>query len=51
MFKKPWKMKEGFLLGAGLLVLGIVLQIVCGPVRWVALAFPVNVHCGYNTVL
>ncbi|MBQ1167806.1 MAG: hypothetical protein II143_01780, partial [Bacteroidales bacterium] len=42
MFKKPWKMKEGFLLGAGLLVLGIVLQIVCGPVRWTALAFPVN---------
>ncbi len=43
MFKKPWKMKEGFLLGAGLLVLGIVLQIVCGPVRWAALAFPVNI--------
>lgn len=43
MFKKPWKMKEGFLVGAGLLVLGIVLQIVCGPVRWTALAFPVNV--------
>ena len=43
MFKKPWKMKEGFLLCAGLLVLVIVLQIVCGPVRWAALAFPVNI--------
>lgn len=43
MFKKPWKLKEGFLLGACLLLFGVVLQIVLGPVKWTALRFPVNI--------
>jgi len=43
MWNKPWKMKEGFLLGGGLVAVGLVLQATVGPVRWDALAFPVNV--------
>lgn len=35
-------MKRGFLLGGGLIFLGLVLQICVGPVVWDALAWPVN---------
>ena len=35
-------MKKGFLLGGGLVVTGLLLQAVTGPVRWESLAFPVN---------
>lgn len=43
MWNKPWKLKEGFLIGGGLLVVGLLLQIAVGPVRWERLAFPANV--------
>ena len=43
MWNKPWKLKEGFLIGGGLLVVGLLLQIAVGPVRWDLLAFPANV--------
>lgn len=43
MWNKPWKLKEGFLIGGGLLLVGLLLQIAVGPVRWERLAFPANV--------
>ena len=42
MWVKPWTMKEGFLIGGGLLVTGLLLQWVLGPVEWSLLAWPVN---------
>lgn len=39
---KPWNMKEGFLIGGGLLFTGVLLQVVLGPVRWGLFAGPVN---------
>lgn len=42
MWNKPWKMKEGFLIGGGLLVVGLLLQITLGPIDWSLLAWPVN---------
>ena len=36
-------MRDGFLLGAGLLALGAVLQLVVGPPQWHLLAWPVNI--------
>ena len=35
-------MIRGFLIGGGLLLLGLVLQLCVGPVMWDALAWPVN---------
>ena len=35
-------MKEGFAIGAGLIVIGLVLEMAVGPVRWAAFAFPMN---------
>ena len=35
-------MKRGFLIGAGLIVVGLVLQALAGPFHWEWLAFPVN---------
>ncbi len=43
MFTKPWKFKEGFLIGGFLILLGLILQAVAGPVDWDALAWPVNI--------
>jgi len=42
MWVRPWKMKEGFFIGGGLLVTGLLLQVVLGPVEWGLLAWPVN---------
>ena len=42
MWVKPWNMKEGFLIGGGLLVTGLLLQVVLGPIEWRLLAWPVN---------
>ena len=36
-WKKPWGMTEGFLIGGGLIVVGLLLQVVLGPFAW-----PVN---------
>lgn len=43
MWSKPWSYKEGALIGAGLLVIGILLQITVGGIDWSRFAFPVNV--------
>jgi hypothetical protein len=41
-FKKPWGMTEGFLIGGGLIVVGLLLQVVLGPINWSLFAWPVN---------
>ena len=42
MWSKPWSYREGLLIGAGLFVIGILLQIVVGHIRWSLFAYPVN---------
>lgn len=42
MWNKPWTMKEGFLIGGGLILAGLVLQLSIGPVAWKSFAWPVN---------
>ena len=42
MWAKPWRMKEGFLIGGGLLVVGLLLQLTIGPIDWDLFAAPVN---------
>ena len=42
MWNKPWTMKEGFLIGVGLIVAGLMLELSVGPVVWDAFAWPVN---------
>ena len=43
MWNKPWKLKEGFIIGGGLVAIGLLLQWIAGPVAWSRFAFPVNV--------
>ncbi len=43
MFKKPLNMAGGFIFGGLLAVAGLLLQVVCGPVNWDVLAWPVNI--------
>lgn len=42
MWNKPYGMKEGFLIGGGLIVAGMLLEVSVGPVVWEAFAWPVN---------
>ena len=42
MWIKPWNMKEGFLIGGGLIFAGLALELSVGPVIWSAFAWPVN---------
>lgn len=42
MRTKPWTMKEGFLVGGGLIVAGLILELSVGQVVWEAFAWPVN---------
>ena len=42
MWTKPWTMKEGFLIGGGLIFAGLMLELSVGPVVWKAFAWPVN---------
>ena len=42
MWNKPWTMKEGFLVGGGLIVAGLILELSAGQVVWEAFAWPVN---------
>lgn len=43
MWSKPWSYKEGLVIGAGLLVIGILLQMAVGAINWNLFACPVNV--------
>ena len=42
MWIKPWTIKEGFLLGGGIIVAGLALELSVGPVVWDAFAWPAN---------
>ena len=43
MWSKPYGMKEGFLIGGGLIIAGLMLELSVGPVDWDAFRWPVNV--------
>ena len=42
MWTKPYGMKEGFLVGGGLVFAGLMLELSVGPVKWDAFRWPVN---------
>ena len=42
MWTKPYSMKEGFLIGGGLIIAGLLLELSVGPVVWDAFRWPVN---------
>ena len=42
MWTKPWTMKEGFIIGGGIIFAGLILELSVGPVVWEAFAWPVN---------
>ena len=42
MWTKPYRMKEGFLIGGGLMIVGLLLQLSVGPVDWDMFRWPVN---------
>ncbi|MBR6988530.1 MAG: cytochrome c biogenesis protein ResB [Bacteroidaceae bacterium] len=42
MWNKPWTFKEGFLIGGGLIVAGLLLELTVGPVVWDAFSWPAN---------
>ena len=42
MWNRPWSMKEGFLIGGGLLAAGLALELSVGQVKWDTFAWPVN---------
>ena len=42
MWTKPWNMKEGFLIGGGLIIAGLALQLSVGHVAWDSFAWPAN---------
>ncbi|MBR5688795.1 MAG: cytochrome c biogenesis protein ResB [Prevotella sp.] len=43
MWTRPWNLKEGFLIGAGLIVAGELLQLSSGGIDWALFAWPVNI--------
>ena len=42
MLTKPYGMKEGFLIGGGFIIAGLMLELSVGPVDWNAFSWPVN---------
>lgn len=42
MWNKPWRLAEGFTVGAGLLLTGMLLQLTTGAIDWSAFAWPIN---------
>ena len=53
MWTKPYDMKEGFLIGGGLIFAGLMLELSVGPVNWDAFRWPVNgvVLAGFLTLI
>ena len=43
MWKKPWSMREGFAIGASIIIAGILLQLAIGPIDWNLCRWPVNI--------
>ena len=42
MWNRPWSLKEGFLIGGGLIIAGLMLELSIGPVSWDAFIWPAN---------
>jgi len=42
MWTKPYGMKEGFLIGGGLIIIGQILEMMTGPIDWDVFRWPVN---------
>ena len=53
MWTKPYGIKEGFLIGGGLIFAGLMLELSVGPVDWDAFRWPVNgiVLAGFLTII
>ena len=53
MQTKTYGMKEGFLIGGGLICIGLILQLCIGPVIWNAFRWPINgvLSCPYRRSL
>ena len=53
MWTKPWTFKEGFLIGGGLILTGLALELSVGPVMWDAFAWPANgiILAGFLTLI
>ena len=53
MWTKPYGIKEGFLIGGGLILSGLMLELSVGPVNWDAFRWPVNgiVLAGFLTII
>jgi ABC-type transport system involved in cytochrome c biogenesis permease subunit len=53
MWTKPWTIKEGFLIGGGLIFAGLMLELSVGPVMWDAFTWPANgiVLAGFLTII
>ena len=53
MWTKPYGMKEGSLIGGGLIIAGLLLEMSAGPVDWDAFRWPVNgiVFGGFLTLI
>lgn len=43
MWNKPWSLKEGFVIGVGLMLTGLMLQFSVGPINWSLFARPANI--------
>ena len=42
MWTRPYGMKEGFLIGGGLIIAGLMLELSAGPIDWDSFRWPVN---------
>ena len=47
MWRRPWGFREGFIVGAGLVLTGVLLQLTVGRIHWEFMAFPVNAAVGF----
>ena len=43
MWNKTWGYKEGLAIGAGLLIIGLLLQATVGEINWSLFAYPINI--------
>ena len=43
MWSKPWKLAEGFAIGAGVICVGMMLELSVGSIDWNAFAWPANI--------
>ena len=43
MWNKPWTFAEGFLIGFGLIIAGLMLELSVGPIAWDTFEWPINI--------